>query len=374
MFVQSTRAVSGSLHRFVLHVAAALLVAAVATRAYASAGPAESASLGCTAEQGQLFIDSGRYKDAIKEFTCLIDALPTEIEGYRGRIEAELLLGRYSDAVRDYTRVNAFVVPVHPDTESIVYSGYDARLAAAPTDIPALTGASFARWWFFDYGYAIHLTTRLLDVRPNDVFGNLFSGSSRLLRGATPNKGPLDLDRAIQLAPSSPDVRYIVADAYTYGIPDPQRAFAEASLALSWGLDTPRVHAILASAYVAFGDLTAAGAHILRHFELVTTELVPTSPILAGTTMTLDLVPGRTYDIPVDAIAGEMISITTGSKDFWDSILVLLGPDGEPVLGSDDAVGYFAAFEWVAPAAGTYRVRVSSFEAVSTGQLTVKRN
>src|SRR5262245_55492209 len=50
----------------------------------------------CTAEQGQLFIDTERYDRAIREFTCLINAQPTEVEGYRGRIEAELLLGRYS--------------------------------------------------------------------------------------------------------------------------------------------------------------------------------------------------------------------------------------------------------------------------------------
>src|SRR4030095_7270866 len=55
----------------------------------------------CTAGQGQLFIDAGQYKKAVQEFTCLIDAQPTEVEGYRGRIEAELLLGQYSNALAD---------------------------------------------------------------------------------------------------------------------------------------------------------------------------------------------------------------------------------------------------------------------------------
>jgi len=55
-----------------------------------------------------------------------------------------------------------------------------------------------------------------------------------------------DLDRAIALAPESPGVRFIAADAYAYGnVPDPQRAFAEASFELAGGLNTPRVHAIL---------------------------------------------------------------------------------------------------------------------------------
>jgi len=75
------------------------------------------------------------------------------------------------------------------------------------------------------------------------------------------NAGVADLDYAIALAPDSPDVRYIVADAYTYGLFDPQRAFAEATFAFEAGLDTPRVHAILGSAYSAFGDVAAAAAH-----------------------------------------------------------------------------------------------------------------
>src|SRR5262249_15550785 len=69
----------------------------------------------CTPERGQDFINEGRYEQAIREFTCVINAQPTEVDGYRGRIEAELLLGRYSDAARDHARVTAFVLPVHPD-------------------------------------------------------------------------------------------------------------------------------------------------------------------------------------------------------------------------------------------------------------------
>src|SRR5262245_43985670 len=69
----------------------------------------------CSAEEGQQLIDGAQYAKAIREFTCVIDLDPTGIEGYRGRIEAQLLLGQYSDAQRDYARVTAFVVPVHPD-------------------------------------------------------------------------------------------------------------------------------------------------------------------------------------------------------------------------------------------------------------------
>lgn len=328
----------------------------------------------CTAAQGQLFIDSGQYKKAIQEFTCVIDAQPTEVDGYRGRIEAQLLLGQYSNALADNGRITALVLPVHPDAKNTIFAGYADRLAAAPQDVVALTGASFARWTSFDYSQAIHLLNQLLAVQPGSPYGNLFRGSSLLLHHSNKGNGIADLEYGIALAPQSADVRFIVADAYTYGLPDPERAFAEASRALDWGLDTPRVHAILATSYAAFGDQLAAAAEIQTHIALVTTEYLPASPLDAGASLSLDLVPGRTYDIPVTVTAGETLSIMTGSPDFWDTILVLLAPDGTPVLGSDDYQFYYAGFEWVAQATGTYHLQVTSFESIDTGELRVTRD
>jgi tetratricopeptide (TPR) repeat protein len=328
----------------------------------------------CTAQQGQLFINQGRYEQAIREFTCIIKAQPTEVEGYRGRIEAELLLGQYSNALADNARIIAFVIPVHPDAKTTIFAGYADRLAVAPDNMPALTGASFSRWTSFDYASAIHLLNRLLAVQPASPYGNLFRGSSRLLHHANTVNGVADIEYAISLAPQSADVHFIVSDAYTYGLHDPERAFAEATLALNGGLDTPRVHAILATSYAAFGDQLAAASEIQTHIELVTTEVIPTSPINAGDSLSLDLVPGRTYEIPVTVTAGENLSIMTGSPDFYDTILVLLAPDGTPVLGSDDYKFYFAGFEWVAPETATYHLQVTSFESIDTGELVVTRD
>ena len=334
-----------------------------------------TASPNCTAEQGQAFIDNGQYTQAVNEFTCLIEAQPTEVEGYRGRIETQLLRGRFSDAYRDYARVAAVVEPVHPDVKLIIYDGYADRLAAGPDNVPALTGLSFAKWNYFDYPQAINVLDHLLAVKPDDLFGTLFRGSSRLLKNANKARGIADLEQAIALAPASPDVRYIIADAYTYGQPyDPARALAEATFALNGGLDTPRVHAILGASYNALGDPAAAALEVQRHLDLVTTNLVPTSPLPARDTRTLDIVPGMTFEVPLAVNAGETLSISTSSHEFYDTIALLLAPDGSPVLGSDDTPpGYFAAFDYVAQQTGTYLLHVTSFESVSTGALTVTR-
>ena len=318
----------------------------------------------CSEAQGQAYIDAGDYAKAVKEFTCLIDADPSGFAGYRGRIEANLLLDRYADAMRDHARLSA---------PRQFADHYAARLAAAPAGVPALTGASFARWWYFQYAQSIQLLNDLLAVTPDGVYANLLRGSARVLSGAKAQEGVADLERAILLAPANPHVHFLVADAYTYGIPDPSRAFAEATLALNGGLDTPRVRAILGACYLAWGNMPLAAAQIAAHIAQVTVELVPAAAPTPGASVTLPLTRGRTYEFAVPLAAGERLAVTTASKDFFDTILVLLAPDGAPVYASDDAVKYFAAVDFAAPAAGLYRLRVTSFEAASEGNFTVKR-
>lgn len=300
----------------------------------------------------------------------------TELEEYVANAEADLLAGRFSDAFAIYQRgIVAFVLPDQPDAPAAIDAQYAERLARNGNSIAALTGASFARWVFSDYAGAIELLDVLLTIEPDDVYGVLFRGSSRVLDRDKATAGLRDLDRAVGLDPGSPHVRYVVADAYTYGgNPDFGRAFAEATRALDGGLDTPRVHAILAGAHLAFGDHATAGGHFVRHLELVTTELRRTTALLPGGSLSLDVVPGRVYAVPLPAEAGVTISVTTSGTRVTDTISALLAPGASPVTGGDDEVGSFAAIRWDATVTGTCVLRVASFEAVETGTLVVTRS
>jgi hypothetical protein len=126
---------------------------------------------------------------------------------------------------------------------------------------------------------------------------------------------------------------------------------------------------------VAFGNVTAAAEEYERHIELVTTQLVPTPALAPGSSVTVDLAAGRTFEIPIPAVFGQPISIQTASPthEIYDSIMVLIAQDGTPVVGNDDFKKYFAGFVWNAQETGTYLLRVTSFEGVSTGKLSVTR-
>lgn len=327
----------------------------------------------CSGEQGQALIDAAEYDRAVREFSCVIAAQPSAVDGYRGRIEARLMLGEFAAAFADYALVTAKVLPVDPAAASTILAGYADRLAQAPDEVTALTGLSFAHWWLFGYAAALNVLDDLLAVEPDDVYGILFRGSSAMLKGGMLAQATADLEQAIALAPANPNVRYIAADAFLYGAGDHLRAFDEATLALAGGLDTPRVNAILAGFYLAENLPDAAAPYLARHIEMVTTEYVSAAPLPAGGTLNLDMVPGRTQEIPVSAVAGQTLSIQTRSNDYFDTIAVLLAPDGTPVTGGDDFMQYYAGFQWVAGATGTYVLQVAFFEAVNYGGIKVTR-
>lgn len=224
-------------------------------------------------EDGQAFIDQGQYNLAVDCFTEFIGENPTSPEGYRGRIEALLMQRRYSDAMLDVSRFNALVVPADPEAAGWILEHYEARIAADSNDTVALTGGSFAYWWNFDYATALlHLET-LDNIASDDPYAVLFRGSARLLSGVEQAEGEQDFAYALLLDAFNPHARFIVADGYTYGLPKPNRAFIEAALARLGGLDTPRVNAIFAACFEAWGNMPVSAFYLRRHIDQVTLNL-----------------------------------------------------------------------------------------------------
>jgi len=133
-------------------------------------------------------------------------------------------------------------------------------------------------------------------------------GASRLLKGTSRVDGAAELNRAIAFASANSGIRFIVADAHTYGnVPDPQPAFAKASFGLAGALNTPRVHRFSQRVSRCHNQLAAA-AELRTH--------IGAEGDSAGSSRTLycqrhgytPLVVGRSYEISVPATAGEALS------------------------------------------------------------------
>ena len=304
---------------------------------------------------------------------CLDETGALDVNAYRGQIEAALMAGSYSNALGHFTQMQKVVIPVIPDAFDQMLAAYETQVSASPDDLIALIGQSFAQWWVSDYEAAIATTSHLLELMPDNVYATLFRGSSRLFAGDLEG-GEADIARALELAPNSPDVHFIAADAYTYALWDLPRALEQATLARDLGLNTPRVNAILATAYMDQGDETRATQFFADHIAGATSEYVDTEPLAARSSITLAFVPGRTYRIPVEAAAGETLTLLASSEvDGVDTLAVLLDPDGTQVTSNDDYTDLNAGIVRQVEAAGTYTLVIGTFEGAGTGEVVLSR-
>ena len=261
-----------------------------------------------------------------------------------------------------------------PNAFGTIYDHYAARLSVDPDSIPALTGASFARWVNFDYPQAIQVLNQLLDVAPDDLFGTLFRGSSRLLHGKTTAKGVAELEpgnRARSGQPRRPvhrcgrvhlrparsrscrgrseprprlGPRHCPRPRHPCRLAQRVRRAVAGRRAHRASLRPrhDRAHQHSAPGGRRSGDARSRPGAVVRH---------------------PDRGKCRADDLDLDV-----------QPRLWDSIAVLFAPDGAPVVGSDDDNVYLAEFDWEAVATGTYVLYVTSFESVSTGELVVERS
>lgn len=316
---------------------------------------------------------TGQIEVTPEAIPCLTEAGDLDVGAYRGRIEAALMAGRYANALSAYTQMQKVVIPTIPDAFDQILAAYEAQVSANPDDLIALIGQSFAQWWVSDYEAAVVTTGRLLEQIPDNVYATLFRGSSRLFAGDVAD-GEADIARALELAPDSADVHFIAADAYTYALGDLTRALEQATAARDLGLNTPRVNAILATAYMDQGDEALATQYFAEHLAGATSEYVETEPLAAGSPVTLAFVPGRTFRVPIEAEAGETLTLLAASEtDGVDTLAVLLGPDGALVTSNDDHTDLNAGIVQLVDVAGHYTLIIGTFEGAGTGEVVVSR-
>jgi hypothetical protein len=302
---------------------------------------------------------------------CALNLDPLSVDVYRWQIESALLAGDYSEAVDGYMTLLAVIAPEHPDIFETLLADYERDLTTMPDDLVLLTGYAGLQWWVSDYAAAIHALDHLLEVEPDSVTALTFRGSAHFFMEDV-DAGSADFARALELDPDNPNIYFLIADAYTYAMPDTERALDAALTANALGLASPRLDAIFGAAYTALDDDAAAAAYYAQHIASATSAFIDAAALAAGESVTLTIEPGQTYIIPLDVTAGETLDVMTGGD--LDTIIALYAPDNTVVIGSDDRDGYFAGFTAQIDAAGTYRLYVTTFAAAGTGDLIVTRS
>ncbi len=388
--------------------------------------------------QAQEQYDTAAYDDALASYTCALEADPLNDPAHIGRLQAALLAGDYLTAHSEVFLLNdgaarvleaaiagqTDVLAAQPDRIDAyeiraflyVFSGQpDAALVDAASilalepdnvlahivqavaqemmgdaeeaastftravelspDNPQLYGLmAAAQWVSFNIESMAANSSRAIELTPDLAYLYRLHGMSQMGVG-NPEGVLADANRAIELDPSYYAFYILRANAHL-ALGDPQTAFADLSTAIHLNPRTRIGHAIRANVGLALGDSEAAAQDFAMAVELGTLETVEGVELIAGEPVTVTMTAGRTYRLPFTARAGQTVTIqvTSVNPGEVDPVVLVVGPDGTPLVFNDDASDETLdalISDYELPASGTYTLVVSHALGGSEGHITI---
>ena len=253
-----------------------------------------------------------------------------------------------------------------------VLDGYAARLAIAPDRRSRAHRRKLRPLVALRLQVGDPAARQLLEVQPDDLYGTLFRGSNRLFLGKDVDEGAADLEQAIALAPSTPTS----ASSSPTPTPTPCPTLSEPSRRRRWRsrgarhATNPRDPRQLLSRSVT----SWPG----RHTSSGTSSSSPPSSCRPSHRR-------RHLPAPRPGPGPNLRGSRCGGRRAAD-----LDHDEQPKQGDlrlhhgpprprrvargrqRRRRGLLRSIEWVPPVTATYRLRVTSFEGVGTGELVVR--
>ena len=123
------------------------------------------------------------------------------------------------------------------------------------------------------------------------------------------------------------------------------------------------------------GDRAAAGADYARYVNAVGQNISRNDPLVPGEASFVTLEEGLVQVFQFGGRAGQLATVIAEGRpgDAVDPLLVLAGPDGQPLAGDDDSGGNLSPLirGVLLPATGTYTVLMTHGFGGSAGQVAV---
>lgn len=388
-------------------------------------------------QTGQAALAAQNYAEAVEQFTCALQVDPASIVAHQGRINAALFTRQYGLAIADvnYLMDNAAAdfdmflaaavqeanfnprsVPALTLRGFLYWASADDALALADfntilqvepsngfallfrgsssqylgdvllasddfadaverdADNPhvySVIGSTYAQTG--EYDRALQYLDQALRRDPGHARAHYFIGYVLLQRNQL-DAAIASLTRAIELDSTQPDPYYDRGLAYgrqqnyLAALSDLDRA-----LALNPGFRLAlvargRIHDLM-------GDDAAALADYTRYIDLNTLRRVNAEPLFPDLPVTLTMEDGILYRLPLQAAAGQVVTITAESpNDLADPLLLLLDPSGVPVAANDDiVVGDYTARidQFTLPTSGAYLVLLTHSDGGYRGRVDV---
>ena len=128
--------------------------------------------------------------------------------------------------------------------------------------------------------------------------------------------------------------------------------------------------------YEMMGEHAASASDYLHYVMRNRTRSLKHRELLGDSQLNLPMRAGWVYTVPFRASAGQTVDIDVDTLEpgFVDPLIILIGPDNQPLIGDDDVsrADYDSAIDsFTLPADGSYKLLISHAEGGANGNITV---
>jgi len=303
-------------------------------------GTAQNDPLPQLLERATTFVQQSEYDKALSIYTFYLQFQPHHIEALSQRAVTYAYMGNFTAAFDDIDR--AF--------ESAGFSAIDqAVIYNNRAQIYFLNG---------DNNIALDDLNRAIELNPDEP--NYWM--NRGILHQVMNNWDLAIsnyEQYLTLKPTDAEAYLITARVYLV-----QENYAEAINKLDSAINLtpgdPELYIFRGSVNLLAERFTPAAQDYADWMRLINMEEIVTDPITADTEQrTLEMTYGTTYRIPFDAQSGDRFGLSATSQ-FVDSLVVLIDPDGNPIMANDDGGQGLNSFilDFTLPMDGTYTLVV----------------
>lgn len=341
-------------------------------------------------ERGEAALQTDDFEAAALDFSLFIYLNPTAAIGYYERSLAYAQLDRTQDALADLNTAITLPSPsliftalAHDSRARLHLSlnNLDQALADLGTSIEAVPDqpdSYFTRAIVYqetgDLEKALADWDQVLELVPDNV-ASLTNRAGVLTALERYDDAIEDYSRLIALQPDS-DAFY-AGRAALYNVQEqPELALADINRAIELNSQDAGYYLQRGAFYSQLDRRRESAANFMVWIQAIRqTNDTRSIDLIPGSSELFLMAQGDVFTMTFEAVADQVVSLTATSPEETpvDPLLVVLDPDGEPLIADDDSGGRFdAALTFTASVSGRYTVLLSHAGGNPNGPVRVK--
>ena len=327
--------------------------------------PTEDDEASALLDEARDLLEAGLYEEALDVYSVYIDTFPEDAQGYANRAQVHFLLLAFEDAYDDMATALDLA---QSDNQRARYLSLRAEMSLQLREVDAAIA---------DYEEALELDPEYtVALRNLGIVYHLLGDTEQAIE---------HFETALQIDPLDGETAVAASDMYLGlgeeteallvldGVVD---AYLEADVTSTE--DDPPLPPLFADVWIERGHIQGFLGNVPEQAE----DYAAWLQAIAIDTITYDdeitetqelaMQQGTVYEIPFEARADEAVT-ALAVGDGVDAMMILLDPDGEALIGNDDASGTLHSFieSYPIPDDGTYTLLIGHARGGWDGSITL---